>query len=33
LITPYVIVSLDDVDAVTEEFKRKVGSVMKMYRE
>jgi general secretion pathway protein D len=27
LITPYVIVSLEDVDAVTEEFKRKVGSI------
>ena len=27
LITPYVIVSLDDVDAVTEEFKKKVGSM------
>ncbi len=33
LITPYVIVSLDDVDAVTEEFKRKVGTVMKMFGE
>ncbi len=32
LISPYVIVSLDDVDAVTEEFKRKVGSVMKRFR-
>jgi len=27
LITPHVIVSLDDVDAVTEEFKSKVGSM------
>ncbi len=27
LITPYVIVSLDDVDVVTEEFKSKVGSI------
>ena len=27
LITPYVIVSLEDVDAVTEEFKSKVGSI------
>jgi len=29
LITPHVIVSLEDVDAVTQEFKSKVGSVMK----
>ena len=27
LITPHVIVSLDDIDAVTEEFKSKVGSM------
>jgi len=27
LITPYVIASLEDVDAVTEDFKRKVGNV------
>ncbi len=27
LITPHVIVSLDDVDAVTEEFKKKVSSI------
>ena len=27
LITPHVIVSLNDVDAVTEEFKKKVGSI------
>jgi general secretion pathway protein D len=27
LITPHVIVSLDDIDAVTEEFKNKVGSM------
>ncbi|MFV9645432.1 MAG: type II secretion system secretin GspD, partial [Desulfobacterales bacterium] len=31
LITPYVIVSLDDVDAVTQDFKSKVGSVMKKF--
>ncbi|MDY6972848.1 MAG: type II secretion system secretin GspD [Thermodesulfobacteriota bacterium] len=27
LITPYVIASLEDVDAVTEDFKRKVGNI------
>ncbi|MCK4391149.1 MAG: type II secretion system secretin GspD [Desulfobacterales bacterium] len=32
LITPHVIASLDDVDAVTEEFKSKVGSVMKEFK-
>ena len=32
LITPRVIVNLEDVDAVTEEFKTKVGSVMKRFR-
>ncbi|OEU53875.1 MAG: type II secretion system protein GspD [Desulfobacterales bacterium S3730MH5] len=31
LITPHVIVSLGDVDAVTEEFKNKVESVVKMF--
>jgi len=31
LITPHVIISLEDVDAVTEEFKSKVGSAMKWY--
>ncbi len=31
LITPRVIVSLDDVDAVTNEFKKKVKSVMKRF--
>ncbi len=33
LITPHVIASLADVDAVTEEFKSKVGDVMKDFRE
>lgn len=33
LITPYVILSLDDVDAVTEEFKSKVGNVIKAFGE
>jgi general secretion pathway protein D len=33
LITPHVIASLADVDAVTEEFKSKVGDVMKDVRE
>jgi len=32
LITPHVIVSLEDVDAVTEEFKSKVGDVIKKLR-
>ena len=32
LITPYVIASLEEVDAVTEEFKSKVGNVMKEFR-
>jgi general secretion pathway protein D len=31
LITPHVIVSLDDVDVVTEEFKSKVGNVIKEF--
>jgi len=33
LITPHVIASLDDVDAVTEEFKSKVGNVIKEFGE
>ena len=33
LITPNVITSLDDVDAVTEEFKSKVGNVIKEFGE
>ena len=33
LITPYVIVDLDDVDVVTEEFKSKVGNVIKEFGE
>jgi general secretion pathway protein D len=32
LITPHVIVSLDDVDAVTEEFKSKVDSMSLLRR-
>jgi len=32
LITPHVIISLEDVDAVTEEFKSKVGNVIKKLR-
>jgi len=31
LITPHVITSLDDVDSVTDEFKRKVKSVIGTY--
>ncbi len=32
MITPHVITSLDDVDAVSEEFKKKIGTAMKFFR-
>ena len=31
LITPRVVANLDDVDAVTDEFKQKVRNVMKRF--
>lgn len=33
MITPRVIVSLEDVDAVTDEFKKKVKSVTRQFEE
>jgi hypothetical protein len=32
MITPHVITSLEDVDAVSEEFKARVENVMRMVR-
>ena len=32
MITPRVITSLDDVDAVSEEFKKKIGNASMMFR-
>ncbi len=32
MITPHVITSLEDVDTVSEEFKRKIGNAMSLFR-